>query len=416
MSSTPETTVPTPAANADHNSPSPEKAAQRKKLLKLFAIALLLTVVGYGIYYWLILSHFEDTDDAYVGGDMVYVNAQVGGTVTNISASENQAVKVGDTLLTMDPADNQVALAETEARLGEAVRQTQQQYGSVKEAQAALTQRQTEVQRAQGDYQRRQKLAGTEAISNEELEHARLAVQAAQAAVVVADRQLGKARSSVSGTTTTNHPSVLRARAAYVQANLATQRGALIAPVSGTVAKRTVQVGQRVSAGASLLAIVPLSTVWVDANFKEPQLRHIRVGQPVEVHADVYGNDVTYHGKVASISAGTGGAFSLLPPQNATGNWIKVVQRIPVRIALDAAELKEHPLAIGMSTSVNIDIKKQGDASTTTTSQVAVTPNANQNTKIFDQQLAKANEQADAIIRREISNELNRAVNSNPAQ
>jgi membrane fusion protein (multidrug efflux system) len=397
-------TMTTPVTHAPTDSGTSGKASQRKKFFALFFLILVVAAVAYAVYYYLVLNHFESTDDAYVGGDMVIVNAQVGGTVTRISASDNQTVQAGQTLLSLDSADAEVVLAEAQARLGEAVRQVQQQMGSVKEAQAALGQRQTEVKRAQGDLQRRLQLQGTEAISGEEIEHAKLAVQAALAAQELGQQQLKKALTSVSGTEVSNHPSVLRARAAYVQAYLALQRGAVMAPVSGTVAKRTVQMGQKLAAGAPLMALIPLNSVWVDANFKEPQLRSIRPGQAVTLVTDVYGPDVIYHGKVASISAGTGGAFSLLPPQNATGNWIKVVQRIPVRIALDPADLKAHPLRLGMSTEVSVDIssdggttiaKAEGKGATTPASSAA---SSDQNTAIFDPLMAKAQAQADTIV------------------
>ena len=398
--------------NSPVTSPTPtpvvsEKTGKRKKFFTLFFLTLLLLGAGYVAYYYLVLNHFETTDDAYVGGDMVMVNAQVGGTVTQISASDNQGVETGQTLLTLDSADSEVALAEAQARLGEAVRQVQQQMGSVKEAQAAMGSRQTEVLRAQGDLQRRLKLQGTEAISGEEIEHAKLAVQAALAAQELGQQQLKKALANVSGTQISNHPSVLRAKAAYVQAYLALQRGAVVAPVSGTVAKRTVQVGQKLAAGAPLMAVIPLNSVWVDANFKEPQLRKIRPGQTVTLSTDVYGSDVVYHGKVVSISAGTGGSFSLLPPQNATGNWIKVVQRIPVRIALDKAELKANPLRLGMSTDVKVDVSSgaSGAAANADGKGAAIAASgaaaSDQKTAIFDQLLIKAQAQADAIVLRE---------------
>lgn len=389
----------TAANNPTASMSTPDKAGKRKKFFTLFLLVLLLLGAAYATYYYLVLNHFESTDDAYVGGDMVMVNAQVGGTVTHIAASDNQQVQMGQTLLTLDSADAEVALAEAQARLGEAVRQVQQQMGGVKEAQAAIAQRQTEVLRAQGDLQRRLKLQGTEAISGEEIEHAKLAVQAAQAGQELSQQQLKKALTSVSGTQVSTHPSVLRAKAAYVQAYLALQRGAIVAPVSGTVAKRTVQVGQKLAAGAPMLALIPLNTVWVDANFKEPQLRKIRVGQSATLHTDVYGSDLTYHGKVVSISAGTGGAFSLLPPQNATGNWIKVVQRIPVRIALDTAELKANPLRLGMSAEVKVDVNSVENGSVA--GPAASASAAGQSTAIFDQLLVKAQAQADAIVQHE---------------
>ena len=381
------------------NTPTQTPAANGSRFKKLGIAAAVFVAIGlaYGIYYAVYGQYHEETDDAYVGANLVYVNAQVEGTVTALGADDNQPVKTGQTLVRLDGADAAVALADAEGWLGETVRQIRQQFRAVAEADAVLAQRKTDLLRAQNDLNRRVQLAGSDALSAEDLVHAKETVAAAQDAVTLAVTQLASARVPTEGTTLRQQPSVLRARAAYVQAYLAAQRNDIPAPVDGFIARRSVQVGQRVAPGNALLAVVPLQGVWVDANFKEPQLRNLRIGQAARVSTDIYGSHVEYHGKVASISAGSGGAFSLLPPQNATGNWIKVVQRIPVRIALDPAELQAHPLRAGLSSDVEIDThQRDGKVDT-----ALVLPNAALATTVFDNLLQTAQTRADAVIARE---------------
>lgn len=359
------------------------------------AVALFSAVgIGYGCYYALYGQYHEDTDDAYVGADLIYVNSRVDGTVIALGADDNQQVRTGQPLVRMDKADAAVALDDAAAHLGETVREIRQEFRAVDAASAVVTQRQTDLARAQDDLARRERLAGSDSQSAEELDHARNSVAAAKDALNVAQKQLEQARAPVEGTNLRRQPSVLRARAAYVQAWLAVQRDEIVAPADGFVARRSVQVGQHVTPGTMLLAVVPLKGAWVDANFKEPQLRHIRIGQPATVRVDLYGGHVDYHGHVASISAGSGGAFSLLPPQNATGNWIKVVQRVPVRIELDPAEVSAHPLRVGLSTTVNVDTSnRRGSVDAT-----QPLPGATLSTSVFDGQLSAAQAQADAIV------------------
>ncbi|HEX7645742.1 MAG TPA: HlyD family efflux transporter periplasmic adaptor subunit [Burkholderiaceae bacterium] len=370
------------------------KNGKRARILAIIALIFAAIGISYGAYYYLYAQFHEETDDAYVGGNLVYVNSIVSGTVVAIGADDNQPVKAGQPLVRLDHADSVVALADAEARLGETVRQIRQQFRAVDEAQAVVEQRKTDLAKANDDLARRTPLAGTDSESGEDLAHARQAVASAKDALNVAEKQLASARAAVDGTTLRQHPSLLRARAAYLQAYLATQRNDIPAPIDGVVARRSVQVGQRIAPGTSLMAVVPLSGVWVDANVKEPQLFNIRIGQSATVEADVYGRHAEYHGKVAGISAGTGGAFSLLPPQNATGNWIKVVQRVPVRIALDQNEVKDHPLRVGMSTAVNIDTHDRSGSVLT----ALPLPDASLDTPVYDTMLKKANDKADAII------------------
>ena len=384
-------TTATPAA------PESTKKGSRAKALLIAGTVFGLAAIAYAAWELGYAQYRESTDDSYVQANLVYVNAQVGGTVTSLGADDNQPVKAGQTLVTLDHSDAAVALADAGAQLGLAVRQVREQQSAVDESQAVVAQRRTDLQRAQDDLARRTQLAGTDSIAAEDLQHAKQSVAAAQDALAVAEKTLAKTRTSVAGVTLRQNPSVLRARAAYVQAALATQRNDVQAPMDGVVARRSVQVGQHVAAGTALLAVVPLQGAWIDANFNEPQLRHIQVGQPVTIATDLYGGHVEYHGIVASIAAGSGGAFSLLPPQNATGNWIKVVQRVPVRIALDPKELAAHPLRVGLSTDVTIDTHDRSDQQ----KPAMALPGANFTTPVFDAQLKTAETRADALIAQE---------------
>jgi len=362
-------------------------------MMTLLVIVILIAAVAYGLYYFLDARFHEDTDDAYVNGNVVQITPQVTGTVVAVNADDTQTVKAGDPLVVLDPADARVALEQAEANLAQTVRQVRGLFADDNQYQAQVAQRQSDLSRAQDDLKRRLTVAQTGAVSAEEISHARDAVKSAQASVDAAQQQLASNRALTANTTIANHPNVQAAAAKVRDAYLANARNNLPAPVTGYVAKRSVQVGQRVSPGTPLMAIVPLGGVWVDANFKEVQLKHMRIGQPVELTADVYGSSVVYHGKVVGFSAGTGSAFSLLPAQNATGNWIKVVQRLPVRIALDPQELEKHPLRIGLSMQADVSIKDDQGG------QLGQAPNTVYQTNVFD----KYGDQADAEIARIIS-------------
>ncbi len=344
--------TPQQSANAQ-----PASNGKRKRMMTLLVIVILIAAIAYGLYYFLVARFHEETDDAYVNGNVVQITPQVTGTVVAVNADDTQTVKIGDPLVVLDPADSRIALQSAEANLGQVVRQVRGLYADDSQYQAQVAVRQADLSRAQDDLKRRMQVAQTGAVSQEEISHARDAVKSAQAALDAAQQQLASNRALTANTTIANHPNVQAAAAKVRDAYLNNARNTLPAPVTGYVAKRSVQVGQRVSPGNPLMAIVPLNAVWVDANFKEVQLKHMRIGQPVELTADVYGSSVKYHGKVVGFSAGTGSAFSLLPAQNATGNWIKVVQRLPVRIALDPQELEKHPLRIGLSMQVEVSIK-----------------------------------------------------------
>ena len=337
----------------------PVTDGKRRRVLLIIAAIFILLGSGLGLN-WLLYSRFhEDTDNAYVQGNVVQVTPQIIGTVVKIYADDTDLVKAGQTLVSLDPSDTKVAVEQAEAELAQTVREVRTLYTSHKQSDATLAQRQVELTRAEDDLVQRRKLALTGTISKEELRHAEATTNAARAAVEAAREQLSSGRALTDGTSVRKHPTVQRASAHLRELLLAMQRTSILAPVSGQIAKRSVQVGQRVSPGAPLMAVIPLDQLWVDANFKEAQLRNMRVGQPVTLISDLYGSAVKYTGKVAGMGAGTGGAFALLPAQNATGNWIKVVQRVPVRITLDPAQLVEHPLRIGLSIQAEVDLHDQ---------------------------------------------------------
>jgi membrane fusion protein (multidrug efflux system) len=344
---------------ATDNAATPVQPARstRKRWLAAVIGAFVLIGAGYGVYWALALRDRQSTDDAYVSGNVVQITPQVPGTVIGIAADDTQFVNAGQTLVQLDPADARIALDQADARLGKTVREVRGLFATTAQLRAAVDVRATEVARATEDLTRRERLATSGAVSGEELQHARAAFSSAKAAQAAALQELAANQARIDNTSVASHPDVLTAGAQVHDAYLDLARTKLDAPVSGYVAKRAVQLGQRVAPGAPLMAIVPLDQVWVDANFKEPQLASMRVGQPATLTADLYGSKVTYHGTVAGFGAGTGSAFALLPAQNATGNWIKIVQRVPVRIALDRQELAAHPLQIGLSMQVEVDTK-----------------------------------------------------------
>ncbi|AOI92162.1 EmrA/EmrK family multidrug efflux transporter periplasmic adaptor subunit [Burkholderia pseudomultivorans] len=371
----------------------PQNNGKRKRMMTLLVVVILIAAIAYGLYYFLVARFHEETDDAYVNGNVVQITPQVTGTVIAVKADDTQTVKAGDPLVVLDPADSQVALQQAEANLAQTVRQVRGLFVNDDQYRAQVALRQSDLSKAEDDLRRRMAVAQTGAVSQEEISHARDAVRAAQASVDAAQQQLASNRALTANTTIASHPNVLAAAAKVRDAYLANARNTLPAPVTGYVAKRSVQVGQRVSPGTPLMSVVPLNAVWVDANFKEVQLKHMRIGQPVELTADIYGSSVVYHGKVVGFSAGTGSAFSLLPAQNATGNWIKVVQRLPVRIELDPKDLDKHPLRIGLSMQVDVNIKdERGD-------QLVNAPNTVYETNVF----AKYGDEADAEIARIIA-------------
>jgi len=339
--------------------------AKRNRGRALWLLLFLMVVVGAGYWmWWTTTAQFEQTtDDAYVAGNVVMLTPEVAGTVIAIHADDTDLVRAGTPVVDLDKADLTVGLAQAQADLAKTVRDVRALYASTDQLKATLDAREADLARARDDLQRRQELSATGAVSGEELQHARSAVTSGIAGVAAARQSWAANRAQTEGTSIASHPLVLAACGRFRAAYLALHRASLLAPVTGYVAKRAVQVGQRVQPGAQLLAIVPLDQVWVDANLKEDQLRNLRIGQPVELISDLYGKSVRFDGHVAGLGAGTGSVFSALPAQNATGNWIKVVQRLPVRIALDAKQLAEHPLRVGLSMRVSVSTRDRSGAS-----------------------------------------------------
>ena len=374
---------PSPHAAGVAARPAP-KGRLRRRLFAGLAAVVALGAVGNGVYWVLVGSHYVATDNAYVGADVAEITPQVAGQVQEVRVSDTQAVKAGDVLVVIDPADARLSEAQAEADYGRAIRRIRQDTASnsafaaavaardadLLRAKAQLASAQSDVERTRIDLQRRQALSASGAVSGEELTTARNAYQTAVAnlaatraagAQALANRAqaLGQSQAQAaltSGVSLDQNPEVLAAKAALDTARLNLSRTVIRAPFDGVVSRRNVQIGQRVAVGAQLMTIVPVSKVYVDANFKEVQLRKVCPGQPVELTADLYGKGVKYHGRVVGFSGGTGSAFAVIPAQNATGNWIKVVQRLPVRVALDPRELQAHPLRVGLSTDAVIDV------------------------------------------------------------
>ena len=331
---------------------------RRQKGFLIFGGAIVIAGLAYGAWWFYEARFTESTDDAYVAGNIVAVTSRENATVTALYADNTQAVHRGQLLIEMDPSVAEVNMRAAEANLARVARSVRGTFASADSYSAQLSQAEVALAQAKSDYQRRH-AALTGAVSGEELGHARDAVQAAQAAVNSARGGLAQAQSGISGVDIAHNPDVLAAEAQLRAAALVLAHMKIVAPVDGEIAQRTVQVGQHVNAGAPLMAVVPLSDVWVDANFKEVQLARMRIGQPVRITTDIYGSKVVYQGHVAGLGAGSGSAFAVLPAQNASGNWIKIVQRVPVRIALDPAGLKENPLRVGLSVSADVDVTDQ---------------------------------------------------------
>lgn len=373
---------------------APTTGARRRRALSVVMVVFLLIGIGWIAWWYFESRGHETTDNAYVGGNLVQVTPRVAGTVVAIDADDTDLVDAGQTLVRLDPSDARIALEQAEAQLAQAVREARVLYAKDTALEAAVAQRKVELSRAEDDLARRAPLVASGAVSKEDLQHARDAVAAARAALKTANEQLATSRALTQGVRVGEQPSVQRAAARVREAFLAVQRDTIPAPVRGYVAKRSVQVGQQVAPGMPLMAVVPLDDVWVDANFKEVQLRDMRIGQPVTLSADLYGSKVEYRGRVAGLAAGTGGAFALLPPQNATGNWIKVVQRLPVRIELDRKQLAAHPLRVGLSMEVDVDVR---DASGPQLAKAPVKGPVYATTA-FDEQAAAADARVGEII------------------
>ncbi|MBW7982017.1 multidrug efflux MFS transporter periplasmic adaptor subunit EmrA [Enterobacillus tribolii] len=384
--------------NAAAQAPQPSatnKKRQRKTWLLILTALFILVGVAWLVYWFLVLRHHQETDDAYVTGNQVQIMAQVSGSVTQVNFDGTDLVKAGDVLVILDKTDAEQAYERAKTALASSVRQIHQQIINSKQYQANITLRQTQLNQATNDYKRRQILGSVDAIGREELQHAKDAVESARASLEVAVQQYNANQAMVLNTPLEKQPSVLQAAAQVRDAWLALERTQIRSPITGYVSRRSVQVGAQITPSTPLMAVVPADQIWIDANFKETQLADMRIGQSATVVSDMYGDDVVYQGKVAGLDMGTGSAFSLLPAQNATGNWIKVVQRLPVRIELDPKQVAEHPLRIGLSTLVTVDTA--GKKGAVLAEQARTTPAYTSNVLTLD--LAPVNQVIADIIR-----------------
>ncbi|CDF98588.1 EmrA/EmrK family multidrug efflux transporter periplasmic adaptor subunit [Avibacterium paragallinarum] len=373
---------------------------KRKKALAYFVTILLILAVIAGLYWFFFVRNYEETEDAYVAGNQVMISAQVSGNVRQIKVDNMDFVHAGDVLLVLDDTDLKLNFAQAQDNLASAVRQIEQLGFTVKQLQAILNAKLTALNKAKGDLQRREQLAKTGSIDKESLQHAKEAVALAEADWQATQNQLAANQALLKGLPLREQPEVKKAVSALILAWLNLQRSQILSPVEGYVARRSVQVGQKVAAGSPLMAVISTQQMWLDANFKETQLRKMRIGQPVKVFFDLYGDDVKFDGKVSGIEMGTGSAFSLLPAQNATGNWIKVVQRVPVRIDLDPEQMKKYPLRIGLSANVEVNVAE-------TQGEVLRKPRPNDvlyQTQTLDYDLRPVNELAEKIIQENSNN------------
>ena len=362
------------SATAEAQSPQQpaQKKKTRKKVLILLALLFVLAGIAWGVYWFLVLRHFQETDDAYVAGNQVQVMAQVSGSVNKVWFDDTDFVKKGDVLVSLDKTDAEQAFEKAQTALATSVRQTHQLMINAKQYQASIALQQTALAQAEADLKRREPLGASNLIGREELQHSRDAVATAKAQLDVAVQQYNANQAMILNTSLDEQPAVKQAAAELRDAWLALQRTDIRSPMDGYVSRRSVQVGSQISTSTPLMAVVPATNLWIAANFKETQLAGVRIGQDATVVADIYGDDVVYHGKVVGLDMGTGSAFSLLPAQNATGNWIKVVQRLPVRIELNQDDIAKHPLRIGLSTLVKVDTtNKDGSALATSVRQQA---------------------------------------------
>jgi membrane fusion protein, multidrug efflux system len=381
----------TPAAAAPPA--APKSAAASRRPLMILGVAL-IAAAAWGIYYLLVARWHVTTDDAYVNGNLVRLTPQVGGTVIAINTDETQFVRRGEVLVQLDPRDTDVALAQAKANLAQTVRDVAQLFAQEQRDAALVQTQQVQLAQANQDVARDHPLIAVHGVSQETLQHEQNAVDTAHAGLRQAEATLASDRAAIGGTTPATHPRVLQAEAALRTAWLAAARTKVVSPVSGYVVRRAVQLGQQVSSSTEMLAIVPVDSMWVDANFKENQLSALRIGQPVRVEADMYGSRVRYRGRVLGLTAGTGSALAVLPAQNATGNWIKIVQRLPVRIGLDPQELERNPLFLGLSTTVRVDVRDQSGAAL---SKQPAWP-AELNTDVYAGQEAGADAAINAIV------------------
>ena len=342
--------------HSDIQNSSNNKSQQRKKGLSIFILLLLLISIGSAAYWYFFIKGFEETEDAYVSGNQVMVSAQVAGNISKINVDNMDPVQAGNVLLELDDTNAKLSFEQAKSNLANAVLQVSQLNYTVKQLKSAVRANEITLAQAQGNLNRRVQLVKDGAIDKESFQHAKEAVELAKANLTTSQNQLEANQALLLDGPLSEQPQIQSAVSNLKQAWLNLERTKIRSPIKGYVARRNAQVGQAVSVGGALMAVVTTDQMWLDANFKETQLTHMRIGQPVEIHFDLYGKDKTFNGKVVGIEMGTGSAFSLLPTQNATGNWIKVVQRVPVRIQLDPQQLAENPLRIGLSDTVKVNV------------------------------------------------------------
>ena len=387
---------------SEQQNPEPAKEAKRSgPLPTILLVCVLAGIVAFAIYYFVAGRGEVETNDAYVNGNLVRLTPQVSGTVIGLNTDETQFVQRGQVLVELDPRDADVALAQAKASLGQTVRDVAQLFAQEARDVAAVNAQQTLFTQASQDLERDRSVFAVHGVSDETLKHDEHAVRSVRASLEEAQATLASTRAQIVGADPETHPRVLQAEAILRTAWLAAARTRVVAPMSGYVVRRAVQLGQQVTPATEMLAIVPVDSVWIDANFKENQLRNLRIGQPVRVSADMYGSHVEYHGRVLGLNAGTGSALAVLPAQNASGNWIKIVQRLPVRIGLEPDELAQHPLFLGLSTTVQVNVHDQTGAALSKKSAWK----AAMNTDAYAGQLSGADAEISAIV----ANNLGRA-------
>jgi membrane fusion protein (multidrug efflux system) len=365
----------------------------------IIVLAVVVVAVLLGAYYVLFMRNHVTTDDAYVNGNLVLLTPQISGTVIAINTDETQYVRRGQVLVQLDPRDARIAVAQAKASLGETVREVSQLFAEERRDAALVDAEQTQLSQSDEDLTRDNSLRSVHGVSLETLEHDENAVHSARAALQQAQASLASTQAEIAGTTPATHPRVLQAEANLRAAWLELTRTRVLAPISGYVVRRSVELGEQVAPSTEMLALVPVTSMWVDANFKENQLGSLRIGQPVKVTVDMYGSHVDYHGKVLGLTAGTGSALAVLPTENATGNWIKIVQRLPVRIGLEPGELTRHPLFLGLSANINVDVT---DLNGSSLSRLPAW-SAAQSTDVYLDQDTGADQLIDAIVSANLS-------------
>lgn len=387
------------------NEPLPEKKdySKHRKPILLGAIFIFLLIALACFLYWLIWLRFEEsTDDAYVDGNMVTLTPQISGIVTSINADDTDYVKKNQCIIQLDPTDSSIAFQQNKANLAENLRNVVKMFEKVKELQAEIEVKKADLYIAQVDFENRRNLVDAGGVSKEDYAHSEAHFHAAFADLQRVEHQLTSAIAQIDGTSVTTHPLVEMAKDQLRESWVKLQRCQIRTPVSGLIAQRTIQLGEWVNPAQPLLAIIPPDQMWITANFKEIQLAKMKIGQPVKMRADIYGDDVVYHGTIIGIGGGTGSVFSVLPPQNATGNWIKIVQRVPVRICLNPDELKKHPLRLGLSLEVEVDIHDTNGS----VIPAPKPPGSLYETDLFNCQIEGSEEIIREIIRANVSSEF----------